>query len=74
MIENNFKKFRDKNHNTFIDDLVFLTKFERTFDKNINLFKKAIEKLESLKNKLELFKNELDAKFQTFYYMINNLY
>jgi hypothetical protein len=73
VIENNFKKFRDKNHNTFIDDLVFLTKFERTFDKNINLFKKAIEKLESLKNKLELFKNELDAKFQTFYYMINNL-
>jgi hypothetical protein len=73
VIENNFKKFRDKNHNTFIEDLVFLTKFERTFDKNINLFKKAIEKLESLKNKLELFNNELDEKFQTFYYIINNL-
>ena len=74
VIENNFKKFRDKNHNTFIDDLIFLTKFERTFEKNINLFKKGIEKLESLKNKLELFKNELDEKFQTFNFIINNQY
>ena len=77
VIENDFKKFMDKNYNkykNYNDDIVYITKFERTFDKNINLFKKGIEKLESLKNKLELFKNELDEKFQTFNFIINNQY
>jgi len=77
VIENDFKKFMDKNYNkykNYNDDIVYITKFERTFEKNINLFKKGIEKLESLKNKLELFKNELDEKFQTFNFIINNQY
>ena len=77
VIENDFKKFMDKNYNkykNYNDDIVYITKFERTFEKNINLFKKEIDKLESLKNKLELFKNELDEKFQTFNFIINNQY
>jgi len=74
-IQENFINFYNENYNkykSYNDDIIYLTKIERIFNNNINLVKKGIEKLDSLKNKLELFKNELDGKFETFYFLNKN--